>query len=163
MKTYLIEQAKKYLLAGILGALGYLTLKFMDLIIYPMLPELYKKLDTKSALLLVLLLIVIVLALLLLLIKLWLDSKEHHEFEPTINYGIYWDYMYQPLCPSCKAPLHQETLTEMQTFQRIPPKLICPNGHFNKYLIVNGEKMHPDNVRYDYLKLNNMLIKEDPM
>lgn len=163
MKTYLIEQAKKYLPAGIMGALGYLSLKFLDLIIYPMLPELYKRLDTKSALLLVLLLTVIVLALLLLLIKLWKDSKEYKVPEPSINYGVYWDHMYHPLCPSCKAPLHQEDLTALQVIQRVPPKLICPNGHFNKHLMANGEKMHPDRVRYDFLKANNMLIEKGPL
>ena len=159
MKTFLIEQAKKYFPAGIIGATGYLTLKLLDLIIYPMLPELYKRLDTKSALMLVLLLIVMVLALLFILIMFWIDSKEHKAIEPSINYGIYWDHMYQPLCPSCKAPLHQEELSMMQIMQGMPPKLICPNGHFNKYLMYDGEKMHPDKIRYDFLKLNKMLIK----
>lgn len=161
MKTYLIEQVEKYLPAGIVGALGYLTLKFLDLIIYPMLPDIYKRLDTKSALLLVLLLTVIVLALLLLLIKFWVDSKEYKAVEPLINYGIYWDHMYHPLCPSCKAPLHQEELTTIQIMQQVPPKLICPNGHFNKHLMANDEKMHPDKIRYDFLKLNKMLIEKD--
>ena len=69
--------------------------------------------------------------------------------------------MYHPLCPSCKSPLHQEELTDMQLFQRVPPSLICPNGHFNKYLMINGIKMHPDKVRYDFLKLNKMLIEKN--
>jgi len=160
MKPYLIEQVKRYLPAGIIGALGYLSLKLLDLIIYPMLPGLYKRLDTKSALLLVLLSSVIILALLLLLIKFWVESKEYKLPEPTIHYGVYWDYMYQPLCPSCKAPLHQEELTRLQLISG-PPKLICPNGHFNEYLIAGGEKLYPDGVRYDFLKINKMLIKNE--
>lgn len=112
-----------------LGITAYLLSKIYGDLVVLVLPEIMNKVP--SILLLRLLLLSLLLNL-ALFFTIYIKRNRYHEFEPTINYGIYWDYMYHPLCPSCKAPLHQEELTIVQIMQQIPPKLICPNGHFNK-------------------------------
>ena len=140
-----------------LGITAYLLSKIYGDLVVLVLPEIMNKVP--SILLLRLLLLSLLLNL-ALFFTIYIKRNRYHEFEPTINYGIYWDYMYHPLCPTCKAPLHQEELTRLQLIYG-PPKLICPNGHFNKHLVAGGEKLYPDKIRYDFLKINKMLIKNE--
>ena len=138
-----------------LGIAGYLLSKIYSDLVVLVLPGIMNKVPLILSLRLLLLSLLLNVAL---FFTLYIKRNRYHEFEPTINYGIYWDHMYHPLCPSCKSPLHQEELTTMQIVKHVPPKLICPNGCFNKHLTDHGIKMHPDKIRYDFLKLNNMII-----
>lgn len=153
---YIKKTLEPYLWAGITGAIGYLGMKILDLIIYPLLPQIYKTLEPKSALLLALLAFSLFLATFVFLLRAISKEKEYKVPEPTTDYGIYWDYMHQPLCPSCKAPLNQEE-SPIKTNHNFIPKLICPNGHFDKHLISNNIRLHPDKIRYEYFKINNMI------
>ena len=102
-----------------LGITGYLLSRIYADLVVLILPEIMKKVS------LILLLRLLLLSLLLnvaLFFTIYVKRNKYREFEPTINYGIYWDYMYHPLCPSCKSPLHQEELTPMQIMKQVPPQ-----------------------------------------
>jgi hypothetical protein len=139
-----------------IGMMGYLLSKIYADLVVLVLPEIMNKVP--SILLLSLLSLSVLLNLALLFI-LYIKRNKYKIWKPTIQYGVYWDHMYNPLCPSCKAPLHQEEINT-STFPPPIPKLICPNGHFSKHLIENNIKLHPDKVRWDHFELNKMFIKK---
>jgi hypothetical protein len=133
MKEILKEQVEKHIPSLIIGALAFLSMAIINRLILPILPQLNKIIDTESALLLLTLSIVINLAFLILIIVTLVNENRHQMPEPTLHYGIYFDYTFQPLCPSCKTPLQVESISlQDQIMCHKNPKLKCPNGHYNQ-------------------------------
>lgn len=111
--------------------------------------------------------IIILLAILNLLtvaycIYLIFKEKEHKMPEPTLSYGIYFDYTFQPLCPSCKTPLQIESVPiEQQIMKLKKPKLICPNGHYKQVPTDDlGIELHIANLR-STLIMEHFNIKDE--
>lgn len=145
------EKIIEYWITIPLAITGYLLTKTYDDIVVLVLPEIIHKVP--SILLLKLLLLSVLLNL-ALFFAFYIIKNKYDFSETTIINGIYWDHMFNPLCPSCKTPLHQESLNKDPLFI---PKLICPNGHFNKHLMDGGVAIHPDTFRYELLKVNKII------
>lgn len=153
MKQILKEQAHKYLPQMLAGAIGFLTWKILNFLIFPMLPELYKIIDIKSVLLLLILSVLLNFAFLILIIVSIFKENKNQIPEPRLYYGIYFDWLFNPLCPSCKSPLQVESLTIEKQYFLNKPKLICPNGHYNQIPTDDiGTELHIASMRATLIK-----------
>lgn len=150
---------------GLTGILSLLLKKIWGSV-YPLIPkDLLSQIPQTTLMYITLLCLILTFASLAFSCFLMLTKSKTNKIpEPTIHYGIYWDYLFKPLCPSCKAPLRVEDIGSfplMPLFgEEVVPKLICPNGHFNNHLVNNlGYILHPSKARSELMDLYCEVVK----